>query len=174
MNSKLLLIPQLGAVVLLGLLCGNFMAFTLDISPALQRLDATAYIQFQQQLNQTVSNKGFAVLFFGATLFPFLSAGFAAWQSHRPLAMYWLVVALLHFIGVYWVTVVTNIPLHQEMLAWNPLAPPADWQSTRDSWANSNLIRTCVELACFSGALMLVALRGKIAAQPVYVMRRQH
>jgi len=36
------------------------------------------------------------------------------------------------------------------------------------------LIRTVVELACFSGALMLVVLRGKIAAQPVYVMRRQH
>ena len=174
MNTKLNLIPQLLAVILLGVLCGVFMAFSVDISPAMQKLDAASYIQLQQNLNQTIKNTGFAVLFFGATLFPFLSAGIAAWQSRRRLAMYWLIVALIHFIGVYWVSVVTNIPLHQEILAWNASAPPSDWQTTRDSWANSNNFRTLTELACFIGTLMLVVLREKIAAQPVYVMRKQH
>ena len=174
MNAKLLLIPQILALCFLGLLCDVFLAFALDVSPALQQLDATAYTQVQQHLNQTVSNTGFAVLFFGATLFPFLSAGLSAWQSRRRLAMYWLGVALIHFIGVYWVSVVTNIPLHQEMLEWNLAAIPSDWQTSRDTWANSNFFRTLAELACFIGALTLVVLREQIAAQPVYVMRKLH
>ena len=171
---NVLLIPQTLAVCFLGLLAGVFAAFTLDVSPALQQLDATQYTQIQQHLNQTISNRGFAVLFFGATLFPFLSAAMAAWQSRRRMALYWLIIALIHFIGVYWVSVVTNIPLHQEMLGWNPTAPPSDWQTTRDSWANSNVFRTLAEFVCFIGALGLIIVRDKIAAQPAYRMRQLH
>lgn len=173
MNPKRLIIPQLGAVILTGLLCGVFLAYALDVAPALQQQDAATYIQMQQQLNQSISNRGFALLFFGATLFPFLSAAMAAWQSRRRMAMYWLMVALVHFVGVYWVSIVTNIPLHQEMLAWNPAAPPADWQTLRDSWASSNWVRTLVELACFLASLTLVVLWEKVAAPPRYVMRQQ-
>ena len=174
MNAKFLIVPQLLATLLLGILCGVFAAFTLDVTPALQQVDATTYTHVQQHLNQTPRNLGFAVLFFGATLFPFVSAGMAAWQSQRPVALYWLIIALVHFIGVYWVSIVINIPLHQETLGWNPAAPPTDWQSSRESWANGNLIRTLTEGVCFVGALTLVVLRGWLAAQPVYVMRRQH
>lgn len=174
MNPKILLIPQLLATLLLGILCGVFTAFTLDVAPALQQVDATTYTNMQQHLNQTPRNLGFALLFFGATLFPFVSAGMAAWKSQRRVALYWLIVALVHFIGVYWVSIVINIPLHQEILGWNPAALPSDWQSTRDGWANGNLIRTLTEGACFIGALTLVVLRSWLAAQPVYVMRRQN
>ncbi|WML89850.1 hypothetical protein RCF98_12815 [Thiothrix lacustris] len=174
MNAKFLIVPQLLATLLLGILCGVFAAFTLDVTPALQQVDATTYTHVQQHLNQTPRNLGFAVLFFGATLFPFVSAGMAAWQSQRRVALYWLIIALVHFIGVYWVSIVINIPLHQETMGWNPAAPPTDWQSSRESWANGNLIRTLTEGVCFVGALTLVVLRGWLAAQPVYVMRRQH
>jgi uncharacterized membrane protein len=174
MKAKLLFIFQLGAVVLTGLLCGVFLAFALDVSPALQRLDAATYIQTQQQFNQTVSNLGFALLFFGAMLFPFLTAGMAAWQSRRRMAMYWLLVALLHFVGVYWVSIATNIPLHQDILAWNPAAPPADWQTLRDTWTTGNWVRTIAEAVCFIGALTLLVLREQLAAQPRYVMRQQN
>jgi uncharacterized membrane protein len=174
MNAKFLIVPQLLATLLLGILCGVFAAFTLDVVPALQQVDAVTYANMQQHLNQTPRNLGFAVLFFGATLFPFVSAGMAAWKSQRRVALYWLIIALVHFIGVYWVSIVINIPLHQEMLGWNLAAPPADWQSSRESWANGNLIRTLTEGVCFMGALTLVVLRGWLAAQPVYVMRRQN
>lgn len=172
MLPKFLLIPQLAAVMLTGLLCGFFLAYALDVAPALQRLDAASYIQVQQQLNQTISNPGFAVLFFGATLFPFLSAALAAWQSRRRMAMYWLLVALLHFIGVYWVSVVSSIPLHQEMLVWDPKAPHPDWQTLRDGWVDSNWIRTLVELVCFLASLALVIMREQLAASPRYMMRK--
>ncbi|OQX15878.1 MAG: hypothetical protein BWK73_05710 [Thiothrix lacustris] len=174
MNEKFLIVPQLLATLLLGILCGVFAAFTLDIAPAFEQVDAVTYINMQQHLNQTPRNLGFAALFFGATLFPFVSAGMAAWKSQRRVALYWLIIALVHFIGVYWVSIVINIPLHQEMLGWNPAAPPADWQGAREGWANGNLIRTLTEGVCFVGALTLVVLRGWLAAQPVYVMRRQH
>ncbi|OQW99622.1 MAG: hypothetical protein BWK73_50135 [Thiothrix lacustris] len=174
MNAKFLIVPQLLATLLLGILCGVFAAFALDVAPALRQVDAATYINMQQYLNQTPRNLGFALLFFGATLFPFLSAGMAAWKSQRRVALYWLIIALVHFIGVYWVSIVINIPLHQEILGWNPAAPPTDWQSTRESWENGNVIRTLTEGVCFMGALTLIVLRGWLAAQPVYVMRKQH
>ena len=174
MKPNYLIVPQLGAVIFLGLLSGFFAAFSLDVTPALQQLDATTYAQAQQHLNQTISNRGFAVLFFGATLLPFLSAAMAAWQSRRRMALYWLIVAIIHFIGVYWISVVMSIPLHQEMLTWNAAMPPSDWQTTRDSWANSNVFRTIAESVCFISALGLVMVHDKIAVQPAYRMRQLH
>ncbi|MBJ6610850.1 MAG: DUF1772 domain-containing protein [Candidatus Thiothrix moscowensis] len=172
MTPKFLIIPQIAAVIMTGLLSGVFLGNTLDLAPAMQQLDASTYIQLQQKLNQTISNYGFALLFFGAVIFLFLSAAMAAWQSCRRMAMYWLFVALLHFVGVYWVSVITIIPLHQEMLAWNPSVPPSDWQSLRDSWVSSNGVRTLAELVCFLASLTLVVMWEKIAAPSKYVMRK--
>lgn len=166
--QKYTAVPQFLAVIFLGLMCGFCSAYVLDVGPALQQLDASTYTQIQQKLDQTIHNTSFALLFFAATLFPFLSAALAAMQRQRHLALYWLLVALLHFLGVYWVTVVTTIPLHQDMLTWTVNAPPADWIASASSWQTSNTVRTVVELICFVAALGLVMKREALMAMPVY------
>lgn len=174
MNPKLLILPQILAVISLGIACGMYFGFSVQMLPALQQVDASTYALIQQKLDISLSNSGFSLVFFAATIFPFISAGLAAWKSQRRTALYWLLVSLLHFIGVYWVTVITNMPLHQEMLEWNAATPPADWQSLRDSWASSNTIRTIAEMICFVAALGLLLMREQLAAPPKYVMRKLH
>lgn len=169
--QKYTVVPQFLAVLFLGLLGGFLSAYVLDIGPALQQLDASTYTQIQQKLDQTIHNTHFAVLFFGATLFPFLSAALAAMQGQRRVALYWLIVSLLHFLGVYWVTVVTTIPTHQEMLAWVASAPPADWVSADSRWQTSNAVRAVTELICFVAALHLLMKREQLIVQPSYTPR---
>ena len=163
MNPKLLILPQALAVVALGLSAGWFLGLSNDLVPALAQLDASSYTQIQQKLDQSTQNVGFTALFFAATLLPFLSAALAAFNSQRRTALFWLLVALLHFLGVYWVSIVTNLPIQQDIMAWSVTAPPADWQSLRNTWQTGNQIRTVAEIICFISALILIIRRESLA-----------
>ncbi len=163
MNPKLLILPQALAVIALGLSAGWYLGLSNEVVPALNQLDAATYIQVQQKLDQSTQNWGYTALFFAATLMPFIAAGLAAFKSQRRTALFWLLVALLHFLGVYWVSIVTNLPIQQDMMQWSATAPPADWQSLRATWATGNSIRTIAEIICFISALILIIRRDTIA-----------
>ena len=154
---QLFAISQVFAVALLGLMAGFFFAFAVDVVPAMARLDAAGYITTQQHINSVVRNAAFGLVYFGSAALPFLAAAAAAWARKRRLALGWLVVAAVYFGTVFWVTRTVNVPINNELATWSAAAPPATWHQARDSWNESNAVRTVAALLCFVSGLLLLA-----------------
>jgi uncharacterized membrane protein len=147
---------QVLALVLLGLMAGFFFAFAIDVAPAMARLDAAGYIVTQQHINSVVRNAVFGFTYFGSAVLPFLAALAAVWVGRRRIAVGWLLVAVVYFGAVFWVTRTVNVPINNELATWSATAPPTNWQNARDTWNQSNVIRTMASVLCFVGGLTLL------------------
>lgn len=156
---------SIAATCLLGIMAGFFFAFAIDVAPAMRHLDASNYIITQQWINSVVRNATFGATFFGSTLLPFIAAAAAFRCGSRQVGMAWLVIALVYFGAVFWVTRTINVPINNALATWEPDAPPVDWQQARDTWNQSNLVRTIVSVACFVAALVVVAVSPRVAAK---------
>lgn len=159
MRDHLALALEVIGVCLLGIMSGFFFAFAVDVAPAMENLDAAAYITAQQWINRVVRNITFGAVYFGSTIFPFLAAAAVFWSGSRARAMAWLAIAVTYFLAVFWVTRTGNVPINNEIAFWQPSAPPSDWQHARDTWNQSNLVRTVAAVGCFIAATWLVAAR---------------
>ncbi|HYD78653.1 MAG TPA: anthrone oxygenase family protein [Paucimonas sp.] len=152
---------EIAAVLLLGLMAGFFFAFAVDVAPAMTRLDASAYITTQQWINRTVRNAVFGAAYFGSALLPFMAAAAVFHAGRRKRALLWLAIAVAYFVAVFWVTRAINVPINNELATWNAAAPPASWIQARDTWNQSNLVRTMAAAVCFLCAAVLSALKGE-------------
>lgn len=141
----------------MGIMAGFFFAFAIDVAPAMANLDASGYITTQQWINRVVRNAALGATYFGSALVPFIAAATAFWCGRRRLGVAWLVIALVYFAAVFWVTRTVNIPINNELASWQPAAPPSNWQQARDTWNQSNLVRTIASVACFVAAVVVVA-----------------
>jgi uncharacterized membrane protein len=150
---------QFAATLLLGVMAGFFFAFSFDVAPAMRTLDAATYIPTQQAINSTVRNVPFAIAYFGSAFVPLLAA-IALWLAGRKrMAIAWLVLGIVYLAGVFVLTREINIPINNAMAQWNPLAPPAGWDTMRDDWNAANLVRCVVACLSFAAALALSQVR---------------
>ena len=156
MRHSIALLFELAAVCLLGVMAGFFFAFAVDVVPAMEHLDAASYITMQQWINRVVRNAVFGGVYFGAMLFPFAAAAAVFGAGRRGQALGWLAIAAVYFLAVFWVTRSVNVPINNELATWSAAAPPANWEQARDSWNQSNLIRTLAAMLCFVGSVVLV------------------
>ncbi len=145
------------ATCLLGIMAGFFFAFAIDVAPAMANLDAQSYITTQQWINRVVRNAVFGTTYFGSTLVPFVAAAAAFWSGRRRLGIVWLLIALVYFAAVFWVTRTVNVPINNELASWQSAAPPSNWQQARDTWNQSNLVRAIASAVCFVAAVVVVA-----------------
>jgi uncharacterized membrane protein len=160
-RTQVFVATQVFALVLLGLMAGFFFAFAIDVAPAMALLDATGYVTTQQHINSVVRNAVFGLTYFGSALLPFLAALSALWAGKRRIALGWLLVAAVYFGAVFWVTRTVNVPINNELATWSASAPPAKWQQARDTWNQSNAIRTVASIVCFVGGLLLLVMSNK-------------
>ncbi len=158
MRSQVFLALQVVTLALLGLMAGFFFAFAVDVVPAMAHLEAPGYVRTQQLINSVVRNLVFGLTYFGSAVLPFLTALAAIWAGKRRIAIGWLLLAVVYFCAVFWVTRTMNVPINNELATWNATAPPAQWQQARDSWNESNAVRTVASMLCFVGGLLLLAL----------------
>lgn len=161
MRSTVFVAAQVLASVLLGLMAGFFFAFAADVVPAMARLDATSYVAVQQHINSAVRNAAFGLTYFGSAVLPFVAAVAAAVAGRRRIAIGWLVVAVVYFGAVFWVTRTVNVPINDELATWNAAAPPPSWRQARDTWNENNALRTGAALVCFAGGLLLLVASAK-------------
>lgn len=165
MKRVALPVLELLALVALGVMAGFFFAFAVDVAPAMRHLDAAAYITTQQWINSTVRSVPFGLAYFGAAFLPFIVVA-AAWLSgERRSAVAWAMIAVAYFGAVFWVTRAVNIPINDELGAWNPAAPPAGWADVRDHWNEWNALRAVVSLGCFVVAAAWMRLRSAVPAR---------
>lgn len=158
MRHRIGFVFEVVATCLLGIMAGFFFAFAIDVAPAMANLDASGYITTQQWINRVVRNATFGATYFGSALVPFAAATAALWCGRRRVGVAWLLIALAYFVAVFWVTRTVNVPINNDVASWQPAAPPSNWQEARDTWNQSNLVRTIASVACFVSSVVLVAV----------------
>lgn len=144
-------------IVLAALMAGFFFAYSFSVNDGLRKLDDKAYLSAMQSINKEVLNPTFFICFFGALILLVLSA--VLYFDIRSPKWYLIVLAcVIYAIGVFMVTGVKNVPLNNELAAFDiDRAPGAALKNMRnhfeDTWIFWNSIRT---LASFLTLVCLI------------------
>jgi len=147
-------------VLLTGLSAGLCFTWSNAVTPGIGRLDDLGYLQSFQQMNRTILNPVFFVVFFGPFFLNLISIYlFKSSSSH----LLWLLIlaGVLYFFGVLLVTVFGNVPLN-ELLDKTDLVSANDRElkSLREAfemkWNRLHLIRTITSILSF--LLLLISL----------------
>lgn len=135
----------------IGLFAGLLYTFEQGVIPTLMTLNALEYTKVEQGLIRSLDAfpTGVIVVATLSMLLP-LYPLVRLWGERRTA--YWRLTALgwaLFFFGVGIFTIVLNVPINNTVLTWDPAAPPADWETARNTWNTLNAIRTPINYLSF-------------------------
>ena len=163
MEISVKLIIVLLATLLTGLSAGLCFTWSNAVTTGLANLDDLNYLKAFQQMNRTILNPTFFLVFFGPV---FLGAlGTYLIRNGNPMT-FWLVLTavLLYFFGVALVTVFGNVPLNEMVdktdLAELGVEAAASLRKRFEApWNSYHRIRTYISVLSF--LLLLVGLVWK-------------
>ena len=134
------------ATLLTGLSAGLCFTWSNAVTTGLSRLDDISYLAGFQQMNRTILNPTFFLVFFGPVLA--LIGSIIFYKSASPQIVWMLVIAFaIYFLGVALVTVFGNVPIN-EVLNQTDLhqITETDVKALRlkfeTKWARLHLVRT--------------------------------
>lgn len=150
MESKENILPVIVLVLtatMAALVAGLFYSWSCSVIPGLSRLSDKNYLAAMQSINKAILNPVFFVSFIGTlVLLPLSTYQFFV----RPLSIqFWLlaIATLIYTIGVFGVTVFGNVPLNDQLAAFNlssagPTEIAAHRMQFEGTWTNFNTLRT--------------------------------
>jgi uncharacterized membrane protein len=151
------------ATLLTGLSAGILFTWANAVTTGLARIDNLSYLKAFQQINRTILNPLFFVVFVGAGAVLLASVYFARTQAS---VVWWLVIiaALFYLLGVLLPTGIGNIPLNNmldQANLGNISLGDAQQLRTRfeQPWNNFHLLRTVCSTCSF--VLLLIAMQFK-------------
>jgi len=143
------------AIILSGVLAGAILGTWL--SEASLGSSAELWIGYHQAITpaytQAVPPIG------GLALVATLAALVACWRNSRTRRLLLAAVGCL-LVGLL-VTVVVHFPINEQIMTWQPDAPPADWQDLRARWLAAHAVRTWVAVAGFVLVVLAVSRRRR-------------
>ena len=100
------------ATLFTGLSAGLCFTWSNAVTTGLSRLDDISYLAAFQQMNRTILNPAFFLVFFGPVL---AIVGTALLHKNSATPIIWMIVAsaILYFIGVALVTIFGNVPINE-------------------------------------------------------------
>jgi uncharacterized membrane protein len=141
----------LGAVRVIAILsCGLFTGFLFGdlIATAFARskVSTSSFIEFQQIILVRV------LKILPLTFTAMISA--LAWvilvRTGWHNAEFWLVVlALVAMAFALVLTVIVNFPINDQLMSWNPTAPPKNFRETWSPWERAHKFRTALWMTAF-------------------------
>jgi len=140
-------------ILFTGLTAGLYFTWSNAITPGISRLDNVTFLKAIQQMNRTILNPLFFIVFFG----PFFLSLFNFYvlrNSSSSLILLLIFAALIYVIGVILITIFGNVPLN-EILDKTDLvsASSENLKALRDifetKWNRLHLIRTISSIASF-------------------------
>lgn len=147
-------------LILTGLSAGLCFTWSNAITPGIGRLNDLGFLQSFQQMNRTILNPTFFVVFFG----PFI-LGLVNLYLFRntPSSFFWLYISAIaiYFFGVVLVTIFGNVPLN-DLLDKTDLSSASlkDLKELRNQfetkWNRLHLIRTVTSITSF--IILLISL----------------
>jgi uncharacterized membrane protein len=152
--------------LLFGGLFAGFLLAVLVLELAVRRFDASVYTQVRH-----VELAGLDVLA-SATLLPALAATALLVVADRKLRRtFWLTLtALVLLVFAFVISLLINVPINAEQLAWTVQTPPAHWATARDRWQLSHVVRTgaaVLALGCLAAAALITTSGGPAERVPV-------
>ena len=152
------------ATLLTGLLAGVFFTWTNAITPGIGRLNDLGYLQAFQQMNRSILNPLFYVVFMGALLFSASAIYYYKFDSKYLFRLLSYATAI-YFVGVFIVTLIGNLPLNDVLDKANLEAMSmTEIKNLRNhfelKWNNLHLIRTISSTTSFA-FLILASLLTK-------------
>ena len=140
------LTPVVATMALLGsaLVGGIFFAFSSFVMKALAQVPSAEGIGAMQSINIVVINRSFLGVFFGTAVISLGAAGLAFAGLGRPAAPFLLAGALFYLVGVFFVTMLGNVPLNDQLAAMSSTASETQdyWLRYLSRWTAWNHVRT--------------------------------
>ncbi|MFI9332105.1 DUF1772 domain-containing protein [Kitasatospora sp. NPDC052868] len=149
------------ATIAMGLMAGLFFAFDVSVMPGLAKGDDRTYVTAMQNINKSIENGLFGLVFVGA----FAATGIAAYLEHkagRRSAAFWAAAATVAYVAALIVTMGVNIPLNNQLAQAGDPSRIQDFAAVRahfeNTWVATNMLRTALctaGLAALTRALLL-------------------
>ena len=145
-------------ILLTGLSAGLCFTWSNSITPGIGRLNDYGYLSAFQQMNRSIINPMFIIVFFGPFLLGLINLYLI---KNASSSIIWLLIftIVFYFVGVLLVTIFGNVPLN-EILDKTDLSKASleDLKQLReqfeDKWNRLHLIRTI----CSTTAFLLLIL----------------
>lgn len=157
-------IIMIALILLTGLSAGLCFTWSNTVTPGIGRLDDLGYLQSFQQMNRTILNPMFFVVFFGPFFLNLVNIYFF---RSSPSSFFWILIlaGVIYVFGVLVITVFGNVPLN-EMLDKTDLdiASIAELRQLREKfevkWNRLHSIRTFTSIISF--LLLIIGLLQNI------------
>lgn len=140
-------------VLLLGLSSGLCFTWANSVTPGIGQLDDFGYLSAFQQMNRSIINPLFILVFFGPFFLGFINL--YLYKNASNTIIWFLILAIaIYFFGVLLVTIFGNVPLN-EILDKTDLSKASleDLKQLReqfeDKWNRLHLIRTINSAVAF-------------------------
>lgn len=151
------------AALLTSLLAGLFYAYSCSVNPGLHRLADQAYLAAMQQINRAILNPAFFACFMGPLVMLPLSAYL---YSDKMSTGFWClaVAAVLYWVGVFGITMACNVPLNNQLEAFDLSKASANALSEmrvrfETPWNRWHLLRTVFSVLAASLALIAILMK---------------
>ena len=154
------------SMIATGLMSGLWYGWVVSVIPGTRRVSDATYVDIMQRINRAILNPAFLVAFMGIPVLLVVAAilQFRAGDARRG----WLVgsAAVVYAIGVFGVTASRNVPLNDDLDAFDleaadPSAVQVRRQTYEDPWNRWHYVRTVANLAAF----VLVSTAALVAAE---------
>ena len=153
-------ITSIVLVILTGLSAGLCFTWANAITPGIGRMDDLGFLSAFKNMNRTIINPVFVIVFFGPFFLSLLNL-YAFKNTSKLVIGLLIVAALCYIIGVVLVTIFGNVPLNNILDKTNLSAlSHEDLKALRatfeDTWNRLHLIRTYSAIASF--ILLIISL----------------
>jgi len=151
-----MLILQILAILVLGLMCGSELNVGAFAHPTFNRQPLETHIRVRS---------AFAVLF--GRLMPF-------WMAGSTLLNLVLILPFAHLTGTTWTltaisaaiqvlavifSLIAPVPINNRIMTWTPNSLPTDWQAQERRWDAYHWVRTSGLIVAFALLLCSLAMR---------------
>ena len=147
-------------ILVLGVMAGFFWTYSFNVNYAMLEVSGEYYATMQSLFNVNVRHVMFFSFFFGGGAFGVLAVLINL--KHTRHFSFWLITlaTVIYILGIIVYTREVNLPLNYYTESWDPKNLPEDWQSIRDQWNQTNLIRVGTSLSAFSLAIIALLSRS--------------
>lgn len=163
MNLSIENIGIITLVLLTGLSAGLCFTWSNSITPGIGRLNDFEYLASFQQMNRTILNPVFFMVFFGPFFLSLMNL-YVLRNASSPIIWMLVLSTLTYLFGVLLITVFGNVPLN-EMLDKTDLitASTVELKNLRDNfevkWNRLHLIRTISAVISFLLLILTILIK---------------
>ena len=134
-----------------GLVAGILIGY-LASRPARSTLSPSSFVQYQQIVH-TYYQPMMQVLMLGAILVGIVWLIMLR-REVRSASFAFAASAVIGTVAIAVITISVNVPINEQLMAWNSISPPADLQTTWSRWESAHVVRTIVAVLAFTCAVI--------------------